>query len=107
MAGPTATTSCCSFSTTRNFTLNIPSAANTGIHRMRVRDVYYCCSTPSSIDPCSSYYYGNTADYLVNIESLEPVPTLTPDTTQNLCVGNTISITASTAASGTLTYNWT
>jgi len=107
MAGPTATTSCCSFTTTRNFTLNIPSAANTGIHRMRVRDVYYCCSTPSSIDPCNSYGYGNTADYLVNIESLEPVPALSPDTTQTLCVGSTISITASTTATGTLTYNWT
>ena len=107
MAGPTTSTSCCSYSTTRSITLNIPATANTGIHRMRVRDVYYCCSTPTSIDPCSSYYYGNTADYLVNILSTEPTPTLAPGTTQTLCAGSTISITASTTATGSLIYNWT
>jgi len=109
MAGPTTTTSCCSFTTTRNITLNIPATAATGQHLMRIRDVYICCSTPGSIDPCtvgSTYYYGNTADYLVNVQSSEPTPTLSA-TMQNLCSGNTISITASTTATGTLTYNWT
>ncbi|MGN6569253.1 MAG: GEVED domain-containing protein, partial [Flavipsychrobacter sp.] len=109
MAGPTTSTSCCSYITNRNITINIPATAATGLHLMRIRDVYTCCSTPAAIDPCtvgSTYYYGNTADYLVNVQGVVPTPTLSA-TSQNLCSGNTISITASTTDTGTLTYNWT
>ena len=45
----------------------IPVNANTGTHRMRVRISYY--STGGNFDPCSSYTYGETEDYDVNILS--------------------------------------
>jgi len=109
MAGPTASTSCCSYITTRSITINIPATAATGKHLMRVRDVYICCSTPAAIDPCtvgSTYYYGNTADYLVNVQGTVPLPTLSA-TSQNICAGSTLSITATTTDTGSLTYHWT
>ncbi|MBK7213175.1 MAG: hypothetical protein IPH88_07760 [Bacteroidales bacterium] len=45
----------------------VPSGATTGITRMRVREVW----NVSTIDPCTSYTYGETEDYNVNIMSLD------------------------------------
>jgi len=50
---------------TINFT--VPAAATPGVSRMRVREVW----SNSNIDPCSSYSYGETEDYNVNILSLD------------------------------------
>ncbi|NDC40951.1 MAG: hypothetical protein EBZ77_05285, partial [Chitinophagia bacterium] len=61
------------YSTT--FNINIPIAARTGYHRMRVRMVYAYSTTATypSIDPCySGYSYGETRDYTVNIVPLPP-----------------------------------
>ncbi len=49
------------------FTINIPCGAATGIHRMRIRDVYN--QEASTIDPCENYGYGETEDYDVTIET--------------------------------------
>lgn len=95
--------------------VTIPASAPTGIHRMRVRFCYTSSTAVSALDPCAysnpsgTYnYYGDAHDYYVNVISNTPTPTLSPSTTQNLCVGQTISITATTTATGpTFTYNWT
>ncbi len=42
---------------------NVPDSAFLGTVRLRVREVYYT----TSIDPCSSYNYGETEDYEVHI----------------------------------------
>ncbi|MCZ8197535.1 MAG: GEVED domain-containing protein [Flavobacterium sp.] len=53
---------------------NISLACNPplGIHRMRIRDVY--ATTGSTIDPCSSYGFGETEDYDVNVTTADPCP---------------------------------
>jgi len=68
-----------------NFTLHIPSSANIGLHRMRVRNVQLqeIGTGASNMTPCGSYdsvyydttldyfyyYWGNTFDYLVKIDT--------------------------------------
>jgi len=86
---------------TLNTTLAIPSFATAGIHRMRIRAVYACCTALASIDPCYDFYqYGNTRDYYVNIVSPTPTPTISGSSTVNVCVGATVTLTAnSTIAS--------
>ena len=43
----------------------IPSGVAPGLHRMRVRNIYY---TAASYDPCTTAYsYGEAEDYLINI----------------------------------------
>ena len=54
-----------------NFT--VPSTATTGITRMRVREVY----SNSNFDACTSYTYGETEDYNINILSLNKSLNLT------------------------------
>jgi PKD repeat protein len=41
----------------------VPNTTPLGLTRMRVREVYYY----TDFDPCSSYYFGETEDYNVNI----------------------------------------
>ena len=50
---------------TGTITFTVPSGSSTGTTRMRVREVYFV----SDIDPCSTYSYGETEDYNVNIQS--------------------------------------
>jgi PKD repeat protein len=50
---------------TINFT--VPASATSGTTRMRVREVW----NNSSFDACTSYSYGETEDYNVNIQSLD------------------------------------
>ncbi|RYZ50263.1 MAG: T9SS type A sorting domain-containing protein, partial [Sphingobacteriales bacterium] len=47
------------------FSITVPATANPGLHRMRVRLVYN--QTAASIDPCGSYVYGETHDYMANV----------------------------------------
>src|SRR5690606_26477435 len=55
------------------FTLTIPATADSGLHRMRVRNVF--ANSTFSFDACSSYTYGEAHDYMayVHIPSC-PVP---------------------------------
>ncbi len=52
---------------TGTITFTVPADAIAGITRMRVREVW----NNSSFDACSSYSYGETEDYNVNILSLD------------------------------------
>ncbi len=97
--------------------LVMPSSASTGLHRLRIVQVYagYGVVYPS-IDPCPSgsypYYYGEARDYMVNIQPLPPC-TGTPSagvataSTAVACPSYsfTLGLTGSSVASG-LTYQW-
>ena len=50
---------------TGTITFTVPSDATSGTTRMRVREVYYT----DIIDPCTTYSYGETEDYNVNIQN--------------------------------------
>lgn len=52
---------------TGTFTLLLDCTAPSGLHRMRVRDVWNTAA--ESIDPCANYGYGETEDYDINIEA--------------------------------------
>jgi hypothetical protein len=56
-----------------NYNISIPIAARTGSHRMRVMVSYYSYGSYPTMDPCSSsYIYGETRDYMVNVVALPP-----------------------------------
>jgi hypothetical protein len=76
-------------STTGTIQLLIPCNAPVGLHRMRVRNVF--STAGNTIDPCSSYTYGEVEDYDVTIAEIAAP---TGDATQ--------SITAATAADATI-----
>jgi PKD repeat protein len=58
---------------TGTITFTVPLTATSGTTRMRVREVW----NNSAFDPCSSYSYGETEDYNVNILSLNKTLNLT------------------------------
>lgn len=69
--------------TMKLYTLYVPATTALGTHRMRVRVVYYGSAPTTTTDPCNSYTYGETEDYLVNITnvgSTHNVATGTPGT---------------------------
>ena len=49
------------------YSIFIPTTATLGTHRLRIRVVYYGVSPTVVTDPCNTYVYGETEDYLVNI----------------------------------------
>ncbi len=53
-----------------SFTIALACTPPAGVHRMRVRGVYF--QNGPTIDPCASYTYGETEDYLITIA---PAPT--------------------------------
>lgn len=59
---------------TGTFILTLPCNPAPGLKRMRVRDVYSFTANGSSIDPCSSYGWGETEDYDVTILPPPPCP---------------------------------
>lgn len=80
---------------TTSYNVVIPVAANTGLHRMRVRMV--AGVTPASnIDPCQSYANGETRDYMVDIMSVVPPA---PGISYNgpVCPGSNIVITVASS----------
>lgn len=92
-----------------SFTLNVPLTANTGQHRMRVRLVF---NNSTTIDPCTSYFYGETQDYYVFIQPAPPctgTPTITglnPSGTIASCAGATQTITALVPIASGYTFQW-
>src|SRR5690606_23975985 len=52
------------------FVLTVPPTTPDGAYRMRVRLVYN--QTPSTIDPCANYSYGETHDYTINVVTPPP-----------------------------------
>jgi len=97
---------------TGTITINVPATAPLGSHRMRVRHVYN--TSGATIDPCSSYTYGETEDYSVNVQpstacSGTPATPVASASVTNACVGVpfTLSATGLPAAGVTgITYKW-
>ncbi|MES2703711.1 MAG: Ig-like domain-containing protein [Bacteroidota bacterium] len=95
------------------FTITIPSGVLGGNHRMRVRSSHAYSSYPS-MDPCATYYYGNTRDYTVNISSSAicsgtPVPGTVNASVLTACTSYTSSLTLADSATTSLTgmmYQW-
>jgi len=97
-----------------NFSFTMPADANPGIHRLRVRAINLY-STPLPIDPCYTYQYGQTQDYLVEVVELKPCNEVEfPDSVAalasppNVCGSGDITLTLANAmplAAG-ITYQW-
>lgn len=87
---------------TVSFNINLACTPPLGLHRMRVRGVYY---TPgASIDPCATYYYGETEDYNVNIIAAVPfTPSYTVTPGNQACTFTDYTYTTQT---GMQSYTW-
>jgi hypothetical protein len=83
---------------TINTNITIPATATVGITRMRV--VNSETTVISSINPCGSYFYGETEDYLVNIA---PVPTCPQPTALSLVAATTTTAQVAWTAGGSET----
>lgn len=57
---------------TGSFTISLTCSPPAGLHRMRVRTVYF--SNGVAINPCLNYTYGETEDYMVTIASPPACP---------------------------------
>ena len=88
--------------TTFTDTLLIPSDADTGLHRMRVRTRW----DSTCIDPCIPYVYGEAHDYLVNIfPDTTLIVNIIPDTA--ICQGEYVTLSAVVTGAGLpFSYLW-
>jgi hypothetical protein len=75
---------------TSSYTLNIPATAPLGLHRMRVRLVYYD-PVAADIDPCAEHDYGEARDY--NVRILPHAPTISLSASP-VCEGGSVTLTA-------------
>jgi hypothetical protein len=88
---------------TVNFPINLSCTPPLGPHRMRVRGVY--ATAGSTIDPCATYGWGETEDYLITIVTgTSFTPTFTATPTNPSCTNNQLTYTA---PSGQTNYSWT
>jgi len=88
---------------TENGNAFIPATALTGITMMRV--VCVETFTPTNINPCGTYTWGETEDYLVNIRPCVPVAITTQPSNQTTSCGGSATFTV--AASGdNPAYTW-
>lgn len=53
--------------TLTNINLFIPLGTPLGVHRLRIRNVYYSTAPTKTTDPCNLYNYSDTRDFRVNI----------------------------------------
>ena len=85
------------------FNINLPCTPPLGIHRMRVRGVWL--GNGSTMDPCSSYGYGEAEDYLVQYVPGAPfTPSFTAAAPAQAC---TYIDYTYTTQSGMQNYVWT
>ncbi|MBC8485601.1 MAG: hypothetical protein H8D45_06130 [Bacteroidetes bacterium] len=84
-------------------TVTLPVSANLGLHRLRVRGVFF---PEETIDPCDEYGFGETHDYTVNIISGGGLNVdLGPD--MSICDGASEILTATvTGGTSPYTYLW-
>ena len=88
---------------TETANVNIPSTALNGITRMRVVSVE--TGTPGNINPCGTYLWGETEDYLVNITPCVPVTVTTQPVDATIVCG--ANATFSTTLAGSYpAYQW-
>jgi subtilisin-like proprotein convertase family protein len=86
-------------------TVNIPASALTGITGMRVIDIE---GTASALTPCGAYTWGETEDYLVNIQPCVPLPVTGPTaplTVTGECSG-VIAIPVNTGSASFPSFTW-
>ena len=85
-----------------SFQINLACLPPLGVHRMRVRGVY--ATAGSTIDPCASYFYGETEDYNVNIVAGAPFsPSFTATPSTSAC---TLTDYTYTTQAGMMSYIW-
>jgi subtilisin-like proprotein convertase family protein len=83
---------------------NIPASATIGVTGMRVVNVE--TGNPAGITPCGAYTWGETEDYLVNIQPCVPVLNPTgPSTFTAQCSGNT-TLTVNTGSASLPSFTW-
>lgn len=91
--------------------ISVPIAAVTGNTRMRVVTVE--TGTPTSINPCGTYSWGETEDYTINIIAAAvcsgtPSAGITQSTAPSVCSGTSFTLSTSTPPTGLsgITYVW-
>jgi hypothetical protein len=86
-----------------SFPINLACAPPLGTHRMRIRDAFF--TVASTMDPCATYGWGETEDYLITIVAgTSFTPTFTATPTNPSCTNNQLTYTA---PSGQTNYSWT
>ena len=98
--------------TTNTLSFTVPSGVNLNNSLLRVR--LRNSSTDASADPCSAFTYGETEDYIVNIQLpvCSGTPTACNITTSTLttaiCYNNTIALSATDPNTGVtgISYQW-
>ena len=83
---------------------NIPTTALPGITLMRVVNVE--TGFPPSIQPCGTYTWGETEDYLVNIGPCVPITSVTVPATTNAECSGSATITANVGTASYPSYTW-
>eukprot|EP01012_Entosiphon_sulcatum_P032044 TRINITY_DN40785_c0_g1_i1.p1 TRINITY_DN40785_c0_g1~~TRINITY_DN40785_c0_g1_i1.p1 ORF type:complete len:1394 (+),score=139.75 TRINITY_DN40785_c0_g1_i1:44-4225(+) len=81
----------------------VPPTALAGLTKMRVRVRY--SSSILNTDPCTTFSYGETEDYNVNMTCVSPTFTTQPAATSTLCPGTNLTLTAAASGSG-IGYQW-
>ncbi len=84
------------------YSITIPSTATLGTHRMRVRLAYN--QTPGSIDPCTSYDYGEVHDYTVTI--IPPPACMAPTGLAGVGASGTTATVSWNAVTGAAGYEY-
>lgn len=84
----------------------IPNTALPGLTKMRVRNRYSTSTSPAVLntDPCTTFSFGETEDYNINLICNAPVFTTQP-TSASLCTGNNVTFTTAASGSG-VNYQW-
>jgi len=86
-----------------SFTINLGCTPPVGTHRMRVRCVY--ATNGGNINPCNSYTWGQTEDYMVTIAGLIPFTPAFTATNATACTGSANEV-AYAATAGQTSYAW-
>ncbi|MFN4246554.1 MAG: GEVED domain-containing protein [Flavipsychrobacter sp.] len=81
----------------------VPPTAVAGLTKMRVRVRY--STTINSTDPCTTFSWGETEDYNVNLVCVSPTFTTQPIASSTLCPSANLLLTAAATGSG-IAYQW-
>ena len=81
----------------------VPPTATAGLTKMRVRVRW--SSTINNTDACTTFSYGETEDYNVNLTCVSPTFTTQPAASSTLCPSANLTLTAAATGSG-IGYQW-
>ena len=82
----------------------IPTSALTGLTGMRVINVE--TTNPAGITPCGAYTWGETEDYLINIQPCVPITSVTGPTTLSAQCSLGATLTNSVGSASFPTWRW-